>query len=216
MKLINKKTYKETPKLIETIHTWEAKRQDKRNIKDHAVFQSILIVALILAGMICGRILNDSVTRNPAEHKLIQDIPVSEERYIQPDVDYFIEKKAMKYQVDAILVKSIIQHESRHYKFAKGSADDVGVMQVRLINMNKKELAEPFEYDNNVDAGVRYLKGCIEKHSKLDKSISCYNMGLNGNYNSKYVKQVCTNYLYYAKMYNKQTNKNFKECEKQI
>ncbi len=102
-----------------------------------------------------------------------------------------VRAKAKKYQVDPNLIHAIILHESGGKVYALGSAGDYGLMQVLVSNMTSEESFFPFEPEANIEAGTRYLRRCLDRYKTLDKSISCYNMGINSKiFNEAYVNNV--------------------------
>ena len=199
MKLFEiKKTKKDLP-IIEKIYTWEKNTYVKQDL--YIIGISIIIFIFLVGSMIL------------AESEEEEDIPTIEyhvpnNNYNLIDIDSIIIDKAKKYNLDPLLIKSIISHESKFKIYATGAANDLGLMQVLDINMTKKELLDPFNPHNNIEAGSRYLYYCFKKYGNTKKALSCYNMGLNGNYNSIYVYNVCTEY---KKMKKKFSQERFKQ-----
>jgi soluble lytic murein transglycosylase-like protein len=70
-----------------------------------------------------------------------------------------------KYDVDPILVASIILVESSGNPFAVSQASSVGIMQVHMptwASLIEEQGINVFKLEDNVDLGVRILKGYIE------------------------------------------------------
>jgi len=110
------------------------------------------------------------------------------------ELDYVIKSKAKKYNIDYKLIRAIISHESRWDKYALGKSKDKGLMQVMSYNMTKKEQEDPYSFENNIEAGTRYLRSCFSKFVDLKTSVSCYNRGRNGKYNPAYVNAIMKYY----------------------
>jgi soluble lytic murein transglycosylase-like protein len=152
-----------------------------------------LSVFLFLTGYLLGSHSDES-----NESPILKNIKVPKEEIKYPTrvspLQHVIYIKSKKYNLDPKLIKSIISHESRWKKYAKGKSNDLGLMQVLTINMTNKERLKPYDYENNVEAGARYLSKCIRKYGENNMAISCYNTGLNGRYNPKYVEAVLSYY----------------------
>jgi soluble lytic murein transglycosylase-like protein len=116
-----------------------------------------------------------------------------------------IHEKAKKYDVDPILVAAVIEQESKFRSRARSQVGAKGLMQLMPRTgrwMGARNLYDP---EQNVDAGVKYIKYLSEKYDgNLKKTIAAYNAG-EGNvkrYNGvppfretqTYVKKVLKNY----------------------
>jgi len=116
-----------------------------------------------------------------------------------------IHEKAQKYDVDPALVAAVVETESRFHPTAKSPVGARGLMQ--LMHRTGQWLGATNLYDpeQNVDAGVRYLKYLQDRFDgNLKKTIAAYNGG-EGNverYNGvppfhetrTYVKKVLSRY----------------------
>ena len=72
-----------------------------------------------------------------------------------------------KYNVEPRLVASIMIVESRANPFAISEADSIGIMQIHLPTWGQvadKQGINLFKIEDNVDLGVRILKGYIAQH----------------------------------------------------
>jgi len=116
-----------------------------------------------------------------------------------------IHEKAMKYDVDPMLVAAVIEQESKFRSRARSQVGAQGLMQLMPRTgrwMGARNLYDPAQ---NVDAGVKYIKYLSAKYDgNLKKTIAAYNAG-EGNvkrYNGvppfretqTYVKKVLRNY----------------------
>ena len=186
MKLIEKRNYKNKP-LVEKIWTWDT----RKNINRGRMFLIFLFL------IFCVGFINQIESLQSEHREMKMEVPIIEvpqSKSYKKTLEDIIHEKSNKYNLDHKLVKSIITHESKWKKFAKGKSNDIGLMQVLIINMTDTERKNPFDYENNIEAGTRYLRGCFDKHRELKKSVSCYNVGLNGKYNSSYVNAVMSHY----------------------
>lgn len=93
------------------------------------------------------------------------------------------------YNVDPVLVKSVIAVESQFRTDAVGSHGEVGLMQLRpeYFPIPREELLKP---NFNIRHGVKYLsevkKYC--KHNRGFEWIVCYNAGVTGGSKIQYPK----------------------------
>lgn len=116
-----------------------------------------------------------------------------------------IHEKAEKYDVDPALVAAVMEAESRFKSRARSHVGAKGLMQLMPRTgrwMGAKNLYDP---EQNVDAGVKYLKYLDERFDgNLKKTIAAYNAGEGTvrRYNGippyretrTYVKKVLKNY----------------------
>lgn len=116
-----------------------------------------------------------------------------------------IHEKAEKYDVDPALVAAVMEAESRFKSRARSQVGAKGLMQLMPRTgrwMGAKNLYDP---EQNVDAGVKYLKYLDERFDgNLKKTIAAYNAGEGTvrRYNGvppyretrTYVKKVLNNY----------------------
>ncbi len=115
-----------------------------------------------------------------------------------------IHEKALKYDVDPLLVAAVIEQESKFSHNARSQVGARGLMQLMPKTgrwMGARDLYDP---EQNVDAGVRYIKYLQSRFDgNLRKTIAAYNAG-EGNvrrYNGvppfretqQYVKRVLHN-----------------------
>ena len=116
-----------------------------------------------------------------------------------------IHQKAQKYDVDPSLVAAVVETESRFHQGAKSPVGAQGLMQLMPRTgrwLGAKNLYDP---EQNVDAGVRYLKYLQSRFDgNLKKAIAAYNAGEGNvqryggippfNETRSYVKKVMSRY----------------------
>jgi len=89
-----------------------------------------------------------------------------------------IHEKAEKYDVDPALVAAVMETESRFHRTARSPVGARGLMQLMPRTgrwMGARNLDDP---EQNVDAGVRYLKYLQERFDgNLKKTLAAYNAG---------------------------------------
>ncbi|HYC59971.1 MAG TPA: lytic transglycosylase domain-containing protein [Thermoanaerobaculia bacterium] len=140
-----------------------------------------------------------------AEMKRINDSLRAE--FFAEEIPYgdLIYKKAKKYDVDPALVAAVIEQESRFKPRARSHVGARGLMQLMPRTgrwMGARDLYDP---EQNVDAGVKYIKYLDKRfNGDLKKIIAAYNGG-EGNVKRykgippfretrQYVKKVMKNY----------------------
>lgn len=116
-----------------------------------------------------------------------------------------IHEKAEKYQVDPLLVAAVIEQESKFQETARSQVGARGLMQLMPRTGRWLGARNLYDPEQNVDAGVRYIKYLQERfNGNLKETIAAYNAG-EGNvrrYNGippfretkQYVRKVLHNY----------------------
>ncbi|HJT16918.1 MAG TPA: lytic transglycosylase domain-containing protein [Thermoanaerobaculia bacterium] len=89
-----------------------------------------------------------------------------------------IHEKAQKYDVDPALVAAVIETESRFHPKARSAVGARGLMQLMPRTGRWLGATNLYDPEQNVDAGVRYLKYLQERFDgNLKKAIAAYNGG---------------------------------------
>lgn len=90
--------------------------------------------------------------------------------------DDIINQAAARYGVDADLVHSVIQAESDYDPTCHSGAGAVGLMQ--LMPETARSLhVDPWDPKQNVEGGVRYLRGQLDRFKDVDLALAAYNAG---------------------------------------
>lgn len=89
-----------------------------------------------------------------------------------------IHEKATKYDVDPALVAAVIEQESRFRTRARSQVGARGLMQLMPSTGRWLGARDLYDPEQNVDAGVRYIKFLQERFpGNLKKTIAAYNAG---------------------------------------
>lgn len=88
-----------------------------------------------------------------------------------------IHQLSKKYNVDPELVKIVIEVESKYKKYAISRTGAVGLMQVMPNTFFEMGFDKPFDIDQNLEAGIKYLSLQIKRFKRLDLALSAYNAG---------------------------------------
>ena len=92
-------------------------------------------------------------------------------------VNEIIDHTAKRYEVDPLLVHSVIQVESGYNKYAVSHAGAQGMMQLIPSTARSLGVTNPFDARENIEAGVRYLKQ-LQTTFKDDRlALAAYNAG---------------------------------------
>ncbi len=98
--------------------------------------------------------------------------------FTQREIDAAIVRAAARHNVDANLVRALVQVESNFNPNAVSRKGAMGLMQLMPQTARQLKLTNPFNPDENVDAGVRHLKQLLESYGgDVRLSLAAYNAG---------------------------------------
>ena len=80
--------------------------------------------------------------------------------------------------VDPMLVRALIQVESNYRPRAKSNKGAMGLMQLMPSTARQYNLRNPYDPTANIGAGVKHLKGLIDRmDGAIDMALAAYNAG---------------------------------------
>jgi hypothetical protein len=103
----------------------------------------------------------------------------AKEREFSPaEIDAAVQRAAQRHNVDPNLVRALIKVESNFNPNAVSSKGAMGLMQLMPQTARELNLTNPFDPEQNVDAGVRHLKKLMESFGgDVRLSLAAYNAG---------------------------------------
>ena len=89
-------------------------------------------------------------------------------------IDYY----GKRYNIDPDLIKAIIKAESGFDRYAVSSRGAQGLMQLMPATAKELKVFDPFNPEQNIDGGVRYLRSLLKMfNGNLVLSLAAYNAG---------------------------------------
>jgi len=91
--------------------------------------------------------------------------------------DDLIKEYAQKYQIDHRLAKRLIEAESNFDPDAVSPRGAMGLMQLMPQTCQDLGIKDPFDERENLEGGMRYLRGLLNQFGSLPLALAAYNAG---------------------------------------
>jgi hypothetical protein len=139
------------------------------------------------------------------ESKIGRTAPVDRQAVPREDIGAIIEKASLKFGVDRTLIESVIRAESGFDANATSPKGAMGLMQLMPATAQELGVKNPYDPEENVMAGTRYLKTLLDRyHGNAPLALAAYNWGMgnlersSGNLPEEtrnYIAKIMKNYV---------------------
>lgn len=140
------------------------------------------LASVVRADPRTGRLVRKVVVAKPTAPKQVAArVPAAEpvSKVVDAAMADYVEKTAERYQVDPLLVHSVIEVESNYNPLAVSPKGARGLMQLMPGTARQLAVRDSFDAIENLDGGVRYLKYLLTVFGDKDPrlALAAYNAG---------------------------------------
>ena len=97
---------------------------------------------------------------------------------VNADYSSYVQKSARKYEIEPELIHAVIRTESNGNHRAVSKKGAMGLMQLMPSTASDMNVGNPFNPEENIEGGTRYLRYLIEKfNGNLTLAVAAYNSG---------------------------------------
>lgn len=96
-----------------------------------------------------------------------------------PDVAALAVRIGARYGVEPALIEAIVGNESGYDPKATSPAGARGLMQLMPATARSLRVGDPYDPEQNVAGGTRYLRGLLDRFGRVDLAVAAYNAGPN-------------------------------------
>lgn len=137
--------------------------------------------ALLAAAMSSAPVARPAIALFPAGTLTSPQVDVTTEFEVVPPSEAYediIQEAAEKYDMDARLIRAVMQTESAFHPYAVSRAGAEGLMQLMPSLADEMGVSDSFDPRENIMGGARYLKRLLDYHNgNLDLALASYNAG---------------------------------------
>lgn len=135
-----------------------------------------LVDGLIHARLPGGGVIGLSPKRVARVHLPLPEPVVAES--LQASLESLARDVARRYDMDEKLVTAVVQAESGFDPQAVSRVGAMGLMQLMPGTAADMNVTDPFDPEQNLDGGVRYLKWMMQRfEGRVDLALAAYNAG---------------------------------------
>jgi soluble lytic murein transglycosylase-like protein len=143
---------------------------------------SVKLASVVRADPRTGRLVRKVTAAPPAAPKRVKaslPVPQPVEKAVGAALADSVEQTAGRYQVDPLLVHSVIAVESNYNPLAVSPKGAQGLMQLMPGTARRLAVKDTFDAIENLDGGVRYLKYLLTVFGEDDPrlALAAYNAG---------------------------------------
>jgi len=104
---------------------------------------------------------------------------MSEKKKLQTRDDYneIIQSLSSEYNIEPSLIKAMITVESNWNYNAVSHKGAIGLMQLMPSTAKDLEVSNPFDPEENIEGGIRYMRFLLDKFNDLPLALAAYNAG---------------------------------------
>ena len=155
------------------------------SVKSHRIVGDSIVLSLRGGGEVtCERSLVDRIVPDEVEHPEPEAASALTEAVAALDPGVLaatpygdiIATMSEAHGVDPMLVRALIQVESNYRARARSHKGAMGLMQLMPATAREYKLRNPYDPKANIAAGVKHLKGLIDKWG-VEMALAAYNAG---------------------------------------
>ncbi len=111
--------------------------------------------------------------------KIQHDSPKEKITKTRAGIDQIVDRASKKYNVNSDLIKAVVRAESDFDVKCTSSKGAMGLMQLMPGTAKELGVKNPYDPEENIMAGTRYLKSLIDRYDgNIPLSLAAYNWGM--------------------------------------
>lgn len=94
-----------------------------------------------------------------------------------PELAEAIDRHALELDLEPRLVQAVVQVESGYNRKARSNKGAIGLMQLMPGTASDLAVADPWDAEQNLRGGTRYLRQMLDRFGGLELALAAYNAG---------------------------------------
>jgi soluble lytic murein transglycosylase-like protein len=124
------------------------------------------------------KVISEKKSVDPAAKQPVAKIRQVKTSDSKADYSSYIQKSAQKYEIAPELIHAVIKTESNGNHRAVSKKGAMGLMQLMPSTASDMNVGNPFDPEENIEGGTRYLRYLLEKfNGNLTLAVAAYNSG---------------------------------------